>query len=78
MDFIIGLPTSKGLSVILVIMDRLTKSAHFRSLPREFIANKVVELFVDIVVRHHGFGVSMFHNLTSRPSFYEHTMAETL
>ena len=33
MDFITGLPISRGSTVILVVVDRLTKSAHFESLP---------------------------------------------
>ncbi|KAA3480984.1 Transposon Ty3-G Gag-Pol polyprotein [Gossypium australe] len=32
MDFVEGLPLSKGKSTILVIVDRLTKNAHFFSL----------------------------------------------
>ena len=55
MYFFIGLPPSKGLLVILVIVDRLTKSANFGALPTEFTASKVAELFVDIVVHHHRF-----------------------
>ena len=39
----------------MVIVDHLTKSAYFGALPTEFIACKVAELFVDIVVCHHGF-----------------------
>ncbi|GJX77411.1 ty3-gypsy retrotransposon protein [Tanacetum coccineum] len=54
MDFITGLPTSRGSTVIFVVVDRLTKYAHFGALPTSFNAHKVVELFVDIVVKHHG------------------------
>ena len=32
MDFIIGLPKSKGKSVIMVVIDRLNKHAHFCAL----------------------------------------------
>lgn len=35
-DFIIGLPQSKGYTLILVVIDRLTKYAHFGSLPTSF------------------------------------------
>nr|GEX87399.1 hypothetical protein [Tanacetum cinerariifolium] len=40
MDFIIGLPILKGMSVILVVVDRLSKYAHFGSLPTSFNAHK--------------------------------------
>ncbi|GKA29453.1 ty3-gypsy retrotransposon protein [Tanacetum coccineum] len=54
MDFITGLPPSKGVTVILVIVDRLTKYAHFGVLPTSFNSPKVAELFLEIVVKHHG------------------------
>ena len=38
MDFITSLPVSRGFTVILVVVDRLTKSAHFGSLPTQFTA----------------------------------------
>lgn len=55
MDFITGLPTSRGLSVIMVVVDHLTKSAHFGVLSSQFTALKSAELFADIMVKVHGF-----------------------
>ncbi|GJX25327.1 ty3-gypsy retrotransposon protein [Tanacetum coccineum] len=55
MDFITGLLASKGLTVILVVVDRFSKYAHFDTLPTSFNAPKVVGLFMEIVVKHHGF-----------------------
>jgi len=46
MDFITGLPIANGYSVILVIIDRLSKFAHFIPLTADFSANKVVDLFI--------------------------------
>ncbi|GKE48108.1 ty3-gypsy retrotransposon protein [Tanacetum coccineum] len=54
MDFITGLPASQGLTVILVVVDRLTKYANFRALPMGFNAHRVAEAFLEIVVKHHG------------------------
>ena len=55
MDFITGLPFSHGFTVILVVVDRLAKSAHFGALPTHFTASKTAVLFTDMVVKHHGF-----------------------
>ncbi|GJS43651.1 ty3-gypsy retrotransposon protein [Tanacetum coccineum] len=54
MDFVTGLPVYKGLSVILVVMDRFTKYAHFGTLPASFNAPKVAKVFMDMVIKHHG------------------------
>ncbi|CAA0814232.1 Unknown protein [Striga hermonthica] len=43
MDFIVGLPPSDGKTVIMVVVDRLTKFVHFESLPTQFTASKVKE-----------------------------------
>ena len=55
MDFVTSLPVSLGMSTILVMVDHLSKYIHLRALPADFTTVKVAELFVDIVVKHHGF-----------------------
>ena len=41
MDFIVGLPLSKGLPVIFVVMDRLSMFGHFMQLKVDFSSSKV-------------------------------------
>lgn len=48
MDFITSLPLSQGMTVILVVVDKLSKSAHFGGLVTHFIALKTAELFIII------------------------------
>lgn len=38
-----------------MIVDRLTKYAHFGALPTQYTAAKVAQVFVDLVVKHHGY-----------------------
>lgn len=54
MDFIEGLPPSHGKNTILVIVDRLSKSAHFLALTRPFSTKVVAEKFIDGAVKLHG------------------------
>ncbi|CAH9101834.1 unnamed protein product [Cuscuta europaea] len=55
MDFIGGLPTSQGKDTIMVVVDRLTKSAHFLALSHPFTAKEVADLFTKEIVKLHGF-----------------------
>jgi hypothetical protein len=54
MDFITGLPKSEGKSVIMVIVDRLTKYAHFFALSHPFKASIVATAFMKTVQKLHG------------------------
>ena len=52
MDFVMGLSgTINGYNAILVIMDRLTKSARFLQIKNTITLEHFVELFVKVVVR---------------------------
>ena len=54
MDFVIALPPSHGCTVIMVVMDRLSKFAYFIPLPSAFTAKMAAEAFVQHVVKIHG------------------------
>ena len=55
MDFIVGLPkTSKGYDSIWVIVDRLTKSAHFLPVKTTHTAKQYAQLYMDRIVSLHG------------------------
>ncbi|KAF7841378.1 Transposon Ty3-G Gag-Pol polyprotein [Senna tora] len=55
MDFITNLPSSSGFSIIMVVVDKFTKVAHFAALKSGYTASKVAARFVEVVVKLHGF-----------------------
>lgn len=59
MDFVEGLPISHGYTVIMVIIDRLTKYDHFVPLKHPYTAISVAKVFIDNVVRLHGIPTSI-------------------
>ena len=55
MDFVVGLPcTSKGYDSIWVIVDCLTKLAHFIPVDTKYTAKKYVEIYFDRIVTLYG------------------------
>jgi hypothetical protein len=55
MDFIVGLPlTPRKHDSIWVIVDRLTKTAHFIHVHTTYSAEHYAEIYVDLIVRLHG------------------------
>jgi hypothetical protein len=55
MDFIEGFPRVGGKTVVLTIVDRFSKYAHFIPLSHPYIAMSVAQAFFDSIVRLHGF-----------------------
>jgi hypothetical protein len=54
MDFIEGLSSSNGCSIILVVVDRFTKYSHFFSLKTPFSVTSIAQLFLNNIVNLHG------------------------
>ncbi|KAL0556882.1 hypothetical protein IC582_005399 [Cucumis melo] len=67
MDFITGLPrTLRGFTVIWVVVDRLTKSAHFVPGKSTYTASKWAQLYMSEIVRLHGVPVSIVFDRDAR------------
>ena len=60
MDFVVGLPKTKSNhDAIWVVIDRLTKSAHFLPINERFSLERLVKLYLDEIVMRHGVPVSI-------------------
>ncbi|CAL8112794.1 unnamed protein product [Prunus armeniaca] len=74
MDFVFKLPrTSKGHDGIWVIVDRLTKSAHFLPIKETYSLSKLAKLFVDEIVRLHGAPASIASDKDASTAFHPQT-----
>jgi hypothetical protein len=67
MDFITGLPKPGNKSIIMVVVDRLSKYSHFCTLQHPFTTSTVAQIFMDQVFNLHG----MLHSIVSdrNPTF---------
>jgi hypothetical protein len=59
MEFIVGLPKLKNKSVIMVVVDCLSKYAHFYALQHPFKTSTVAQFFMDQVFKLHGISHSI-------------------
>lgn len=66
MDFITGLPFSQGKDCIFVVVDRLTKYAHFFAIPSKSSASQIAEIFFQGVFRLHGLPKTIVSDRDSR------------
>ena len=62
MDFIDGLPKSKGYDVIYVVVDCLSKYAHVIPLKHPYTATSMAEKFITNIVKLHGMPHSIVSN----------------
>ncbi|GJY15993.1 reverse transcriptase domain-containing protein [Tanacetum coccineum] len=67
MDFITKLPrTRNGHDAIWVVVDRLTKSAHFLAIPEDYSTEKLARLYTDEIVARLGVPVSIISDRDTR------------
>jgi hypothetical protein len=67
MDFVVGLPRSpRGRDAIWVVVDRLTKSAHFIPMKTTNSASELVPLYMKEVIRLHGVPKSIISDRDSK------------
>ncbi|GKA84257.1 putative reverse transcriptase domain-containing protein [Tanacetum coccineum] len=67
MDFITKLPrTRSGHDAIWVVVDRLTKSAHFLAIREDYSIKKLARLYTDEIVARHGVHVSIISDRDAR------------
>ncbi|GJR17801.1 putative reverse transcriptase domain-containing protein [Tanacetum coccineum] len=67
MDFIMKLPrSSSGYGTIWIIVDRLTKSAHFLAIREDYKMEKLARLYIDEIVARHGVPVLIISDREGR------------
>ena len=80
MDFVIGLPrTLGGNNPIWIIVDRLTKSAHFLPMKVNFSMDRLASLYIKKIVRMHDVPVSIVFDKDPRfNSRFWHSLQKAL
>ncbi|GJX90962.1 putative reverse transcriptase domain-containing protein [Tanacetum coccineum] len=80
MDFVTKLPrTSSGHDIIWVIMDRLTKSAHFLPMREDYKMERLARLYLNEIVARHGVPISIISDHDSHfTSRFWQSMQEAL
>ena len=67
MDFVVGLPlTGRRHDSVWVVVDRLTKSAHFLPVRTDYSLDKLAELYIKEIVRLHGIPVTIISDRDPR------------
>jgi len=54
MDFIVSLPPVQGLSIVMVVMDLLSKFAHFITMKHDYNSQSIANSFISNIVKMHG------------------------
>jgi hypothetical protein len=73
MDFIVGLPKSGNKSVIMVVVDHLSKYAHLCALQNPFTTSTMAQLFMDQVFKLHGMphSIIFYRDSTFTSNFWQ-------
>ena len=67
MDFVVGLPlTGRKHDSVWVIVDRMTKSAHFIPVRTDYSLDKLAELYIKEIIRLHGIPISIISDWDPR------------
>lgn len=74
MDFVTGLPKSKGCEAILVVVDQLSKFSHFIPLKHPYTARVIAKVFAKEIIRLHGIPSSIVSDRD--PIFMSHFWRE--
>ncbi|WMV51287.1 hypothetical protein MTR67_044672 [Solanum verrucosum] len=70
MDFVVGLPKTLGkFDSIWVVVDRLTKSAHFIPVRIDYNAEQLAKVYVKEIVRLHGVPLSIISDRGTQFTF---------